>query len=149
MKDKNRIIGFIFTATVITVYWFCLAAGVVFAKEPDKEHGVSLSDIFIDENQNLRGRAYDEEKSRSPVIPALMFLSVIFLGTAGRHYRKYYMTSKQELAEMIREFDSLISQAVIVEAGRIETDLGQIENLEQQIAITQKELHNMNLGDMT
>jgi len=148
MKDKTRIIDFIFTATVITVYWFCLATGVVFAKEPDKEHAISLSEIFIDENQNLKPGAYDEEKSSPPVIPTLMFFSVIFLGTAGRHYCKYYMSSKQELAEMKRELDSLISQAVIVEAGRIETDLGQIESLEKQIAITQKELHNMNLGDM-
>jgi len=43
----------------------------------------------------------------------------------------------------------LISQAIIVEACQIETDLEQIENLEQQITVTQKELHNMNLGDMT
>jgi len=149
MKDKTKIIRFGLTTTIITVCWFCLAGGVVFAKEPDKEHGVSLSEIFIDENQNLKPGALDEEKSRPPVIPALMFISVIYLGTEGRHYCKYYMSSKQELAEMNRELDSLISQAVIVEAGQIEADLGQIESLEQQIAATQKELHNMDLGDMT
>lgn len=149
MKDQTKIIRFSLTVTIITLCWFCLAEGVVFAKQPGKEHGFSLSEIFTDENQNVQPGAYDEEKSRSPVIPALMFLSIIFLGTAGRHYCKYYMSSKQELAEMNREFDSLISQAVIVEAGQIEADLGQIENLEQQIAATQKELHNMDLGDMT
>ena len=145
MKDKTKIIRFGLTTTIITVCWFCLAGGVVFAKE----RSFSLSDIFTDENQNVQPGALDEEKSRPPVIPALMFLSVIFLGTAGRHYCKYYMSSKQELAEMNRELDSLISQAVIVEAGQIEADLGQIESLEQQIAATQKELHNMDLGDMT
>lgn len=44
---------------------------------------------------------------------------------------------------MNRKFESLISQAVIVEAGQIETDLGQIESLEQQIAAIQKDLHSM------
>ena len=148
MKDKTKIIRFIFTAAFMTICWFCLAAGVVFAKEPEKEHSFSLSEIFTDENQNVRPGALDEEKSRSPVIPALMFLSVIFLGTAGRHYCKYYMSSKRELAEMNRKFESLISQAVIVEAGQIEMGLGQIESLEQQIAVTEKELHNMDSGDM-
>lgn len=149
MKDKTKIIRFGLTVTIITVCWFCLTEGVVFAKQPGKEHSFSLSEIFTDENQNVQPGALDEEKSRPPVIPALMFLSIIFLGTAGRHYCKYYMSSKQELAEMNRKFDSLISQAVIVEAGQIETDLGQIESLEQQISVTQKELHNMELGDMT
>ena len=93
MKDKTKIIHFIFTAAFITVCCSCLAAGVVFARQPAKEHGFSLSEIFTDENQNLQPEAHDEEKSRSPVLPALMFLSVIFLGTVGRHYCKYYMSS--------------------------------------------------------
>ena len=54
MKDKTKIIRFILTATVITVCWFCLAEGVVFAKQPGKEHGFSLSEIFTDENRNVQ-----------------------------------------------------------------------------------------------
>ena len=142
----NRGIQFIHLVVVgvLLNFWFlCIIESTAMAKtqNEDKSTGTQdyISDIFA---SDAAPEVMEEEQPKtSPLIPALLFLSMITMGTTGKHYHSYLKAQQQELIEMQDELNHKTSNLVLVETGQLDVLLGNADGIEQKIALLDKDIY--------
>lgn len=142
MTDSKQRIRFPGILAAIILALFCFFAKSATAQQPANDNTAPFTDIFTVSEQETTATSKDESAGSS-IIPALLFLSVVFMGTTGQHYYKQYQSYQNKLAGLENEYQFLMAQLITVDTSQAENDLNEIDALKQQLDLKEKELFNL------